>query len=84
VEHKVVPVVTAVPPREIRRFLRARDQAEARRFLKRLKYDEILIAPRPGRLQAKVRGVGLVYIFRGHPSDVPRIRPERRPTVIRW
>jgi hypothetical protein len=34
-------------------------------------------------LQAKVRGVGLCYVFRGREREVPRLgRPRRRARVL--
>lgn len=83
---ETIPVVTAIPPRELPAFMHARRGDPAlRRHLRRLCSDGILVAPRAGRLQAKVRGRGLMYVFRGETSAVPRVRePRRRARVIYW
>ena len=82
---ETIPVVTAVPPRELPAFMGARRSDPAlRRHLRRLRYDGVLVTPRTGRLQAKVRGRGLMYVFRGREDDVPRVRTRRRTRVISW
>jgi hypothetical protein len=73
-----------VEPRELCSFLGSWERIAVRRHLKRLRSDGQLVC-RPGRLQAKVRGAGLTYVFRGHASEVPRLgRPRRRVRVGTW
>lgn len=84
VDHEVIPVVTAVPSRELHAFLGSTDDVEIRRFLRRLRSEGQLVASQKHRLTQKVRGQGRQYVFRGDEASIPRIREGRRSRVIRW